>query len=127
MISGGSESNTLVLSVQPHEGIALSFQAKYPGPKFSVGRVTMDFNYHGAFQGASPDAYERLLVDCMAGDQMLFSRGDWIEESWQLLMPLLQHWQKTPAPCFPNYPSGSFGPKEADDLIQRDGRAWRTP
>ncbi|VAX28634.1 Glucose-6-phosphate 1-dehydrogenase [hydrothermal vent metagenome] len=127
MVSGGLESNTLVLSVQPHEGIALSFQAKYPGPKFSVGRVTMDFNYHGAFQSASPDAYERLLIDCMAGDQMLFSRGDWIEESWQLLMPLLEHWQKTPAPCFPNYPSGSFGPKEADDLIKRDGRAWRRP
>jgi len=127
MISGGLESNTLVLSVQPSEGIALSFQAKYPGPKFSVGRVTMDFNYHGAFQSASPDAYERLLVDCMAGDQMLFSRGDWIEASWQILMPLLDHWKKTPAPCFPNYPSGSFGPKEADDLIKRDGRAWRTP
>lgn len=127
MVSGGLESNTLVLSVQPHEGISLSFQAKYPGPKFSVGRVTMDFNYHGAFQSTSPDAYERLLIDCMAGDQMLFSRGDWIEESWKLLMPLLDHWKKTPAPCFPNYPSGSFGPKEADALIKRDGRAWRIP
>ncbi|MFQ5588229.1 MAG: glucose-6-phosphate dehydrogenase [Nitrospiria bacterium] len=127
MVPGGLESNTLVLSVQPTEGIALTFQAKYPGPKFSVGRVTMDFNYRGAFQSASPDAYERLLLDCMAGDQMLFSRGDWIERSWSLLMPLLNHWEKTPAPCFPNYPSGSFGPKEADDLIQRDGRAWRSP
>ncbi len=127
MIPGRLESNTLVLSVQPTEGIALTFQAKYPGPKFSVGRVTMDFNYSGAFHSASPDAYERLLVDCMAGDQMLFSRGDWIELSWKLLMPLLNHWKKTPAPCFPNYPSGSFGPKEADELLKRDGRAWRSP
>ncbi len=127
MIPGRLEPNTLVLSVQPSEGIALTFQAKYPGPKFSVGRVTMDFNYSGAFQSASPDAYERLLLDCMAGDQMLFSRGDWIEVSWALLMPLLNHWKKTPTPCFPNYPSGSFGPKDADDLIKRDGRSWRSP
>lgn len=127
MIPGKIESNTLVLSVQPTEGISLTFQAKYPGPKFSVGRVTMDFNYRGAFQSDSPDAYERLLLDCMAGDQMLFSRGDWIELSWELLMPLLDHWKKTPAPCFPNYPSGSFGPKEADELIKKDGRSWRTP
>lgn len=127
MIPGKIESNTLVLSVQPTEGISLTFQAKYPGPKFSVGRVTMDFNYRGVFPTDSPDAYERLLLDCMAGDQMLFSRGDWIELSWELLMPLLDHWKKTPAPCFPNYPSGSFGPKEADELIKKDGRSWRTP
>ena len=121
------ESNTLILSVQPSEGIALTFQAKYPGPKFSVGRVTMDFNYHHAFQATSPDAYERLLLDCMTGDQMLFSRGDWIEQSWALLTPLLTHWSETPPPHFPNYPAGGFGPKEADALIERDGRRWRAP
>ncbi|MFQ5780790.1 MAG: glucose-6-phosphate dehydrogenase [Nitrospiria bacterium] len=126
LISGKIHSNTLILSVQPSEGISLTFQAKYPGPKFSMGSVTMDFNYHGSFETDSPDAYERLLLDCLSGDQMLFSRRDWVELSWSLLMPLLDHWREAPPPNFPNYPAGSMGPKEADELIERDGRYWRS-
>ncbi len=126
LLSEKIQSNTLVLSVQPSEGISLTFQAKHPGPKLTMGSVTMDFNYHGAFQVASPDAYERLLLDCLAGDPMLFSREDWINWSWSILTPVLDRWRESPAVSFPNYKAGSGGPKEADALIERDGRHWRS-
>ena len=87
----------------------------------------MDFNYQGSFKVASWDAYERLLLDCLIGDQMLFARHEWVELSWTLITPILEHWQRTPAPAFPNYPAGSWGPKEADELIERDNRKWRQP
>lgn len=127
LLSEEIEPNTLVLSVQPSEGISLTFQAKRPGPKLCMCTVTMDFNYHSAFQVPSPDAYERLLLDCMAGDPMLFSREDWIDWSWSILAPILEQWEKGPAPSFPNYGAGSWGPKEADALTEQDGRRWRSP
>jgi glucose-6-phosphate 1-dehydrogenase len=127
LLSEKIEPNTLVMSVQPSEGISLTFQAKRPGPKLCMCTVTMDFNYHRAFQVPSPDAYERLLLDCLAGDPMLFSREDWIDWSWSILAPVLDLWEKGPAASFPNYEAGSWGPKEADELIERDGRQWRSP
>jgi glucose-6-phosphate 1-dehydrogenase len=127
LLSGKIQPNTLVLGVQPSEGISLTFQSKRPGPKLCMCTVTMDFNYRNAFQVPSPDAYERLLLDCLAGDPMLFSREDWIDWSWSILAPVLDRWEKGPAASFPNYKAGSWGPKEADELLERDGRQWRTP
>ena len=127
LLSEEIEPNVLVLCVQPSEGISLTFQAKQPGPKLCMCTVTMDFNYRSAFRVPSPDAYERLLLDSLAGDPMLFSREDWIDGSWSILAPVLERWEKGPSPSFPNYRSGSWGPKEADELIERDGRQWRTP
>ncbi len=118
------QPNTLVFAIQPEEGISLTFQAKHPGPKLCMGTVTMDFSYRGAFKIPSPEAYERLLLDCMAGDQTLFARRDWVDHSWAFLAPLLKHWEATP-PAFPDYPAGSWGPKEAETLLERDGRRWR--
>ena len=119
--------NTLLISVQPSEGISLALQAKHPGPKLCMDRVMMDFNYRGAFRVPSPDAYERLLLDCLAGDQILFSRRDWVELSWSFLQPILEAWKDASAFSPPSYASGSGGPKEADELIERDGRRWRDP
>lgn len=127
LLSEKIEPNTLVLSVQPSEGISLTFQAKRPGAKLCMGSVTMDFNYHGAFQVPSPDAYERLLLDCLAGDPMLFSREEWIDWSWTILTPILDRWKEGTAVSLPGYEAGSWGPKEADELIERDGRHWRSP
>lgn len=127
LLSEKIQPNTLVLSVQPSEGISLTFQAKRPGAKLCMGSVTMDFNYHGAFQVASPDAYERLLLDCLAGDPMLFSREDWIDWSWSILTPILERWKESAAVSLANYEAGTWGPKEADELIERDGRHWRSP
>ena len=119
------KANILVFRIQPDEGIQLTFQAKHPGPRLCLDTVTMNFNYQGSFRIVSPEAYEPLLLDCLIGDQMLFSRGDWVERSWSLLTPILDHWRNADAPNFPNYPAGSRGPKEADDLIEQDNRHWR--
>jgi glucose-6-phosphate 1-dehydrogenase len=127
LLSEKIEPNTLVLSVQPSEGISLTFQAKRPGTKLRMGSVTMDFNYRGAFQVPSPDAYERLLLDCLAGDPMLFSREEWIDCSWSILAPVLDRWQERAAASLLGYEAGSWGPKEADELIERDGHHWRSP
>jgi len=120
------EPNTLVFRIQPDEGISTKFQAKHPGPKVCMDTVTMDFSYQGSFKVVSPEAYERLLLDCLAGDQMLFSRRDWVENSWSVISTVLEQWQKTPEPGFPNYQAGSWGPGEADKLIEQDGQSWRS-
>ncbi len=117
--------NQLILRIQPEEGIMLTFQAKHPGSKICMGDVTMDFNYKTAFGEAPPEAYERLILDCMLGDQTLFARQDSVECAWELLDPILKHWEKKKPVKFPNYAAGSQGPKEADDLMARDGRSWR--
>jgi glucose-6-phosphate 1-dehydrogenase len=114
--------NVLVMRIQPEEGVSLTFETKHPGPKLCMSAVTMDFNYETSF-GEPPEAYERLFLDCMAGDQTLFTRSDWVDLSWLFLMPLLDHWKNAPAPRL--YPAGSWGPPEADDLLAQDGHAWR--
>jgi glucose-6-phosphate 1-dehydrogenase len=116
------EPNTLVIRVQPDEGISLLIQAKTQGSKVCLNPVTMDFSYPKVI---SLSDYERVLLDCMQGDQMLFVREDWVEQTWSLLMPVLERVEKaTVADEFPNYAAGSAGPAEADALIERDGRSW---
>ncbi|MBK8575384.1 MAG: glucose-6-phosphate dehydrogenase [Elusimicrobia bacterium] len=112
--------NTLVLRIQPEENLSLSFETKHPGPKLCMSSVEMDFDYTQSF-GRPPEAYERLFLDAMAGDQTLFIRSDWINLAWSWLTPVLNHWTEGhPLP----YDAGSWGPDAADDLLSRDGRSW---
>lgn len=119
------ESNTLLLNIQPEEGISISFGAKVPGPEMRIDSVRMDFNYEDAFGSASHNAYATLLNDCLRNDATLFDRGDSVEAAWSLVNPIQQSWDAE-SPAFPNYPAGSSGPREADELLGRDGRRWRT-
>jgi glucose-6-phosphate 1-dehydrogenase len=117
--------NLLLLHIQPDEGISLRFGAKVPGPIMSLGAVDMSFEY-GDYLGVTPSTgYERLLHDCMVGEATLFQRADMVEAGWGIVNPVLDVWKALPARNFPNYPASSWGPKEADDLLQRDGRKWR--
>jgi len=116
--------NILVIRVQPNEGIALTINSKAPGPASPIQPVKMDFCY-GAFFGLTPpEAYERLICECIFGDTTLFAREDEVFNSWAIFDPLLQHWAEKKE-IFPNYTAGSWGPKEADQLIEADGRKWR--
>ena len=117
--------NQLVLHIQPEEGISLRFAAKVPGPTMRLGAVDMDFEYADYFGVQPSTGYERLLHDCMVGDATLFQRADMVEAGWSIVNPLLDVWKALPPRNFPNYASGSWGPKEADDLLDKDGRRWR--
>jgi len=118
-------ANILVMRIQPEEGISMTFETKHPGPKLCLSTVTMDFNYEQSF-GTPPEAYERLFLDCMAGDQTLFNRSDWVQQSWGLLAPLLEKWHgAAPKEGFPDYPAGGWGPAASDALLARQGHAWR--
>jgi glucose-6-phosphate 1-dehydrogenase len=116
--------NILVMNVQPEEGISLTVQAKQPGAKSCMNSLTMDFRYQDIFDFELPDAYERLLLDCMMGDQTLFWRSDGIEASWALVTPVLEKWAAKGCPLA-FYKSGSWGPRESVELLKRDGRHWR--
>jgi len=118
-------SNWLVIRIQPDEGIALHFSAKIPGPVMRLGAVEMNFRYEDYFGCSSSTGYERLLYDCMMGDQTLFQRADMVEAGWSIVEPLLDVWNALPPRTFPNYPAGTWGPKDADELLHKDGRQWR--
>jgi len=124
---GQMESNLLVLNIQPDEGIFLQFGAKSPGPAVCVQPVHFRFSYEQAFGAKSPPAYGRLLLDAMLGDATLFPRRDIVEVSWGLLEPFLARWRENPGRDLHFYPAGSWGPREADALLAREGRQWRTP
>lgn len=118
--------NVLVIRIQPDEGISLRMQAKMPGTSFRIEPVKMDFHYGTSFGKASPEAYERLLLDAMSGDATLFARRDEVEEAWAFIDSIENAWAaKKDAPALFFYPAGSWGPDEADELLARDGRAWR--
>ena len=119
------ETNRLVIHIQPEEGISLSFGAKVPGSVMKLGLVNMDFDYSTYFGLEHSTGYERLLRDCMAGDATLFQRADMVEAGWSVIQPILDVWHALPARGFPNYAAGSWGPAEADELLEKDGRAWR--
>ncbi len=121
-----SGANVLVIRIQPDEGISLRMQAKMPGATLRIEPVKMDFHYGTSFGKASPEAYERLLLDAMSGDATLFARRDEVENAWRFVDTIEEAWhQSDKPPGLFEYPAGSWGPKEADDLMQRDGRAWR--
>jgi len=117
-------SNVLVLQIQPEEGISLSFQAKQPGSKVCMSTLNMNFSYQSVFGVSLPEAYQRLLLDCMIGDQTLFTRQDDVEVAWRLLTPVLEAWQNDTAAPY-EYAAGSDSFAEADSLIESDGRQWR--
>jgi glucose-6-phosphate 1-dehydrogenase len=119
--------NVLVIRIQPDEGVSLTFEVKPPGPEICVSPLSLDFKYEQAFGNSPPEAYETLLEDCIEGDSTLFTRHDWVELAWSLMDPIIQSWEKAKSSDFPNYEAGSWGPKEADEFIQRDGQRWRRP
>jgi len=111
-------ANTLRFRIQPNEGISLSFEAKHPGPKLCMSTVTMLFDYHEAFGSEPPEAYTRLFLDVMLGDQTLFARQDWVETSWTFLDPVLKKWEEDREKGLHFYPAGGWGPHEADALLE---------
>jgi len=121
-----AEPNAITLHIQPDEGITLRFAAKVPAAGIKMRSVNMDFMYLSSFLIEAPDAYERLIVDCMIGDPTLFTRSDEVETAWALVDPIEERWAQT-QPDFPNYEAGTWGPLAADQLIQRDGFEWYNP
>ncbi|KAF3362358.1 Glucose-6-phosphate 1-dehydrogenase [Chlamydiales bacterium STE3] len=117
--------NLVVIRIQPDEGISLNINCKVPGQNTLLQPVKMDFRYGSYFGATPPEAYERLIWDCLAGDRTLFARDDEVLESWKILNPILEFWQSTPPAGFPNYPAGSWGPIEAERMLQETGRNWR--
>lgn len=118
--------NLLVLRIQPEEGISLRFLSKQPGSGMTLRPVSMDFKYGSSFGIRSPSAYETLLVDALTGDATLYTRQDMVEASWKVVQPVLEDWAGRRF-NFPNYPCGSWGPPEADQMLARRGHAWRIP
>ena len=119
------DPNVLVIRIQPDEGVSLTFGTKVPGPEVTVRTVDMEFLYEQDFGSGSPEAYERLLLDCMLGDATLFTRSDEIEEAWQIVGPIETYWARGGRPG--SYKRGTWGPRSAEELLTRDGRSWREP
>jgi glucose-6-phosphate 1-dehydrogenase len=120
------EPNVLVLTVKPDENISLRFGVKYPYAQNQIYTAKMDFNYREVFSKAHQSAYGRLLTDCMKGDLTLFVREDMVEIMWDVIDPVIERWDSMPPQDFPNYKSGSWGPTEAQRLIEFDGQRWLT-
>jgi glucose-6-phosphate 1-dehydrogenase len=122
--SASLEPNRLIFHIQPDQGIEFRFHAKSPGPTMALQKVNMRFDYKEAFQTQRGTGYEVMIYSCMLGDATLFSRTDLVETAWRIAQPILDAWASTPADEFPNYPAGSWGPKAAFELLERDGRRW---
>jgi glucose-6-phosphate 1-dehydrogenase len=118
--------NLLILRIQPEEGISLRFLGKQPGSGMRLRPVSMDFNYGSSFGARSPSAYETLLLDAMVGDATLYTRQDMVEASWSAVEPILEVWRNKKFD-FPNYAAGTWGPSEADKMVERQGHHWRIP
>ena len=123
--SGDPAPNVLAMRIQPDEGIMLRFAAKVPGLGLDVRSVNMDFAYGTSFAVDSPDAYETLILDALLGDASLFTRADEVEAAWSIVTPIINTWADMPAPRFPDYAAGTWGPEAATELLERDGRRWR--
>jgi glucose-6-phosphate 1-dehydrogenase len=121
--AAGVRPNQLVMTIQPNEGVSLSLGAKIPGTRMRIRPVKMEFLYGTAFMSASPEAYERLILDVIRGDATLFPRADEVEAQWRICDPIIEHWMTAPGPL-PQYPAGSAGPSEADELLM-PGHRWR--
>jgi glucose-6-phosphate 1-dehydrogenase len=122
-----TEQNVLAIRIQPDEGISMKVNCKVPGPSSPIQPVKMDFRYGSYFGKSAPEAYERLIWDCITGDSTLFARADEVEQSWKIFTPMLKYWAAHLPKGFPNYDAGSWGPKTADAMIAQDDRAWRMP
>ena len=118
------QPNVLLVHIQPDEGVSMTLNAKVPGYGVTIRAVNMDFAYGGSFRTGLPEAYERLILDCMLGDAVLFTRADEVEEQWALVDRVRERWEDE-RPGFPNYAAGSWGPAAADELLHADGRSWR--
>ena len=116
----------LIVNVQPDEGISLRFDAKLPGSRMQIAPVMMHFRYRTAFGGEIPEAYETLLLDALIGDSTLFARADFAETAWALITPVHDAWRAESRPQIPAYEAGEWGPVEAEALLTREGRRWRT-
>lgn len=121
------QPNRLAIQIAPQEGIMLRTQAKEPGLVMKIRPVEMHYSYDEVFQHSSPEAYETLLLDVMRGDPGLFMRSDQVEMAWSVLGSILEQWQETKDPSFPNYAAGQWGPQAAEELIHADGRSWLLP
>jgi glucose-6-phosphate 1-dehydrogenase len=119
-----SRPNQLVISIQPEMETSLLFHAKEPGVHLKIKPVEMDFTYKESYEVQVPEAYETLLLDVLEGDATLFMRGDQVEEAWKVVTPIMEAWKKQPAPKFPNYEPGSWGPKASEKLIKEQGCDW---
>ncbi len=119
------QPNVLSMRIQPNEGISLLFSAKVPGQEMELRTVNMDFLYGSSFGVEPPEAYERLLLDSILGDSTLFTRIDETKLAWELVDTIERAWTRQPASAIHQYEPGTWGPKEADALIERDGRTWR--
>jgi glucose-6-phosphate 1-dehydrogenase len=122
----GHEADALIVRVQPDEGIRVLFGAKVPGRAFRIRKASMDFVYNEGFGQESFDAYERVIFDALFGDPTLFIRADEVGRSWRIVDPVIECWQASENPV-PLYPAATWGPREALELIQADGRRWRDP
>jgi len=122
-----TNENKLILRIQPDEGILLKTGMKVPGRGYEVKSVNMDFHYSELNDHYMPDAYERLILDCMSGDNTLYMQGEAAEATWEFVQPILDYWENNPDAPLYGYPSGSWGPDHADDLIEGDGNTWRYP
>jgi|YelNatPaOPRAMG01_1025707.scaffolds.fasta_scaffold09954_5 glucose-6-phosphate 1-dehydrogenase len=125
--SGNLPPNLLTVRIQPDEGFSFDVMAKRPGLGLAISPVQMNLRYSGAFEGPSPDAYERLLLDVMAGDHTLFPSETFVEKSWEFVQTVLDSWRDEARVPLREYPAGSWGPREADALIEADGRKWINP
>ena len=125
--SDSLDQNNIVIRVQPDEGISLKFSSKIPGSSMRMRPVTMDFRYGSSFGGHLADAYTRLILDCMLGDATLYARGDSVDVAWQLITPIHGGWLSNRESKVYEYPAGTWGPKEADEMLGKDGRRWRLP
>jgi glucose-6-phosphate 1-dehydrogenase len=123
--SVGVQSNQILLTIQPDEGVSVSVGAKIPGAMMRIRPVNMEFRYGTAFLSESPEAYERLILDAMRGDATLFTRGDEIEALWGIIDPILSAWHGDTVSPIPRYRAGTRGPADADALLLADGRQWR--
>jgi glucose-6-phosphate 1-dehydrogenase len=117
-------ANVLTFRIQPDEGISMSFEAKHPGPKLCMSTVTMNFGYQETFKTPPPESYARLFQDAMLGDQTLFARTDGVQESWRIVDPFIKFWEGELKRQPRTYAAGSWGPAEADQLLQREDRSW---
>lgn len=124
LVAEDMSPNVLTFRIQPDEGISMQFEAKKPGPKLCMSTVKMDFGYEETFKGPPPESYARLFLDAMLGDQTLFTRSDGVEESWRIIDPIAEYWEKSATDPLPEYPAGSWGPSQSEELLARTGRRW---